>query len=63
MLQRWFLCTRCADRDKNRLPATGHIHPRLRPYSPSLHGFVYSWCKWGSANAKALAILSIQQPF
>jgi hypothetical protein len=100
MLQRWFLCTRCADRDKDRLPATGQIHARLRPpsalhlkrssslawsrrdskhgpppcevrallslvfavvqnclqnrvfasgsicvYSPSLHGFVYSWCK------------------
>jgi hypothetical protein len=36
MLQRWFLCTRCAGRDKDRLPATGQIHPRLLPPS-ALH--------------------------
>ncbi len=51
MLQRWFLCTRCADRDKNRLPATGQIHPRLRPPS-ALHWKRSSSLAWSRRDSK-----------
>ena len=50
-LQRWFLCTRCAGRDKNRLPATEQIHLRLIPLS-ALHWKRSSSLAWNRGDSK-----------
>jgi hypothetical protein len=51
MLQRWSLCTRCEGRDKDRLPATGQIHPRLLP-SSALHWKRSSSLAWSRGDSK-----------
>jgi hypothetical protein len=49
MLRR-FLCARCASRDKDRLPATEQIQPRLLP-RPALHWKYPSSLTWSRGDS------------